>query len=143
MIVLHFVQDSQLVEQFHGFMQFTLTERSASGISQCILQALEQYKVKDKLISQTYDGGAVFRGVQHGVQKLVRDVYPCTYFIHCYVHQLNLTMQQLCSTITAIRILLPIYLHLLHLATEEIYLIQCVIDVYFKPVKQGGIFCQG
>lgn len=68
-IVLRLVRDSQVVEHFHGFQQ--LTERSAYGITQCILQALEQYNVKDKLISQAYDGGASFRGAQHGVQKLV------------------------------------------------------------------------
>ena len=101
-IVLRLVRDSQVVEHFHGFQQ--LTERSAYGITQCILQALEQYNVKDKLISQAYDGGASFRGAQHGVQKLVRDVYPYAYFVHCYAHQLNLIMQQVCSTITAIRI---------------------------------------
>jgi hypothetical protein len=73
-IVLRFVQGSKVVEHFHGFVK--LNNRSAVGISKCVLQALEAYKLKDKLVSQAYDGASVMRGAQNGVQKLVRDVYP-------------------------------------------------------------------
>jgi hypothetical protein len=49
-IVLRFVQGSKVVEHFQGFVQ--LNDRSAVGISNCVLQALEPCKLKDKLVSK-------------------------------------------------------------------------------------------
>jgi hypothetical protein len=99
-IVLHFVKGSKVVEHFHGFVQ--LNDRSTVGISNCVLQALEPYKLKDKLVSQTYYGASVMQGAQNGVQKLGRDVYSFVHFVHCYARQLNLIMQHVCPNITLI-----------------------------------------
>ena len=53
--------------------------------------------MKDKLISQTYDGAATMSGRVKGVQTQIRATYPHAYFVHCYAHQLNLIMKQTCS----------------------------------------------
>ncbi|KAI9517923.1 hypothetical protein NQZ68_001092, partial [Dissostichus eleginoides] len=36
-------------------------------------------------------------GNVRGVQTVMRETYPNAQFVHCYAHQLNLTLQQLCS----------------------------------------------
>ena len=51
----------------------------------------------EKLVAQTYDGAAVLRGVNSGVQTRVKEVYGNAHFLHCYAHQLNLVMQRATS----------------------------------------------
>ncbi|KAI4796664.1 hypothetical protein KUCAC02_026841 [Chaenocephalus aceratus] len=55
-----------------------------------------------KLIAQACDGAAVKRGAKGGVQRKVKDVYGSAHDVHCYVHQLNLIMQQATSHIPKI-----------------------------------------
>ena len=62
-----------------------------------ISDVLCKYDVKNKLITQTYDGAATMKGRINGVQAQIRKDYPLTYFVHCYAHQLNLVMEQACA----------------------------------------------
>lgn len=53
--------------------------------------------MKEKLVAQTYDGSAVMSGNARGVQTLLKETYPNAQFVHCYAHQQNLTLHQLCA----------------------------------------------
>ena len=48
----------------------------------------------EKLIVQAYDGASVMRGERAGMQQNVREHLKNAHYVHCYAHQLNLTMQQ-------------------------------------------------
>lgn len=37
-------------------------------------------------------------GTTGGVQTLMKESYPNAMFVHCYAHQLNLTLQQVCAS---------------------------------------------
>ncbi|KAK0143087.1 hypothetical protein N1851_018787 [Merluccius polli] len=39
-----------------------------------------------------------------GLQARLKQTYPNAHFVHCYAHQLNLVMQQACSSLTPVRI---------------------------------------
>jgi len=42
-----------------------------------------------------YDGAAVMssEGQNNGLNAKVKDLHPCAFFVHCYSHVLNLTLQ--------------------------------------------------
>ena len=43
-------------------------------------------------------------GQHRGVQSIVREAYPNAHYVHCYVHQLNLVLQQSISQIDSVRV---------------------------------------
>lgn len=80
-----------------------------SATSESIVAVLREHPAatvledqKTKLIYQ--DGASVMRGATAGFQRKIKDVYPNAYRIYCYVHQLNLIMQQATSHISKVRI---------------------------------------
>ncbi|GBP55008.1 hypothetical protein EVAR_34483_1 [Eumeta japonica] len=58
---------SGIEERFVGFFDVTL-ERGADQLSQSILEVIDQFNCKEKLVGQSYDGAAVMSGAQGGVQ---------------------------------------------------------------------------
>lgn len=94
----------ETVERFFGF--YKLVNVSAEAIAHVISNELEISlgHEKSKLIAQTYDGAAVMSGSQRGVNTLIKGQYPYAYYIHCYAHQLNLTMLQASSSIPEVRL---------------------------------------
>jgi hypothetical protein len=81
------------------FVQYSkLVDKSASGLTAEIKSVLSECGInREKLIAQTYDGAAVMKGNLNGVQAQIKVDFPYAHFVHCYAHQLNLVMQQLCS----------------------------------------------
>ncbi|XP_072022939.1 zinc finger MYM-type protein 1-like [Amphiura filiformis] len=76
-----------------------------NAITKLIKEQIQCYNLKEKLISQTYDGAATMRGTHGGVQTQMKETYPHAHFIHCYAHQLNLMMEQACTKqISGIRV---------------------------------------
>ncbi|KAM4557752.1 zinc finger MYM-type protein 1-like [Odontesthes bonariensis] len=94
-IVLRYMVDNSVTERFLEFIE--VKDKTAIGLSTAIKKALEPLRLTEKLIAQTYDGAAVMRGSVGGVQTLMRESYPNAHFVHCYAHQLNLTLQQVCA----------------------------------------------
>ncbi|KAJ4945179.1 hypothetical protein JOQ06_013715 [Pogonophryne albipinna] len=95
-IVLRYIMpDLTVTERFLEFVE--VKDKTGVGLSNSIKAVLEPLKLKDKLIAQTYDGAAVMSGNVRGVQTVMKETYPNAQFVHCYAHQLNLTLQQLCS----------------------------------------------
>ena len=64
------------------------SNRSASTISCFAKEILSKYgkSLKQKLSMQTYYGASVMSGHISGVQRLLRENYPCAYFFHCAAH---------------------------------------------------------
>ena len=60
-------------------------------------------KCPEKLVAQTYDGAAVFRGKYGGVNVKIKEVYNNAHYIYCYAHQLNKLLEQAASHISSVR----------------------------------------
>ena len=101
-IILRYVVGDKVQERLYGFE--VTTDRSSSGLNELIKRCLENYEVRDKLISQTYDGAATMSGRLNGVQAKIKEMYPNAHFVHCYAHQLNLIMQSACARISELRL---------------------------------------
>jgi hypothetical protein len=41
---------------------------------------------------QGYDGDSNMKGHANGLKKLIMDECPSTYYVHCFAHQLQLTL---------------------------------------------------
>ena len=101
-IILRYVVGDKVQERLYGFE--VTTDRSSSGLNELIKRCLENYEVRDKLISQTYDGAATMSGRLNGVQAKIKEMYPNAHFVHCYAQQLNLIMQSACARISELRL---------------------------------------
>lgn len=90
-LIVRYIRKNEIVERFIDFYDVS-ANKTANGLSQIILDALDTKCIKNKVISQTYDGASVMAGSKGGVQKIVKDSCPNALFIHCYAHQLNLVL---------------------------------------------------
>ena len=104
-IVLRYLTDGGCGDVVERFLCFSpLEDRTAAGLEALLKEKLQPYKLENKLIAQTYDGAAVMSGALTGLQARLKQTYPNAHFVHCYAHQLNLVMQQACSSLTPVRI---------------------------------------
>jgi hypothetical protein len=94
-IVLRYMVNNTVTERFWEFIE--VKDKTGAGLANVIKASLESLNLGNKLIAQTYDGAAVMSGSVHGVQALLKERYPNAHFVHCYAHQLNLILQQICS----------------------------------------------
>ena len=92
-VVRYVDENCEVQERFLHFTDMS-SDRSSDGLLQHVKQLLMNFHMEGKLVAQTYDGAAVMAGHQNGLNKKVRDVEPSAIFVHCYSHQLNLTLQQ-------------------------------------------------
>ncbi|CAM4660153.1 unnamed protein product [Leuciscus chuanchicus] len=97
-------QTEILKKDFRNRIDTSATAESIATALKERLASILPEDQKSKLICQAYDGASMMRGATAGVQRKVQDVYPNTHYIHCYVHQLNLIMQQATSHISKTRI---------------------------------------
>lgn len=96
-IVFRYV-DIESASTHERFLTFVPAESlTAEGLSNHILQTLEQYHIDPKLmVSQGYDGAAVMSGHCSGVQSRIRQVAPNALYVHCNAHCLNLCLLNQC-----------------------------------------------
>ena len=97
-LVFRYIKNGKAVERFWKF--FNPADLTAATLSAIVINELEVLLIgsfSEKLVAQTYDGAAVLRGVNSGVQTRVTEVYGNAHFLHCYAHQLNLVMQRAAS----------------------------------------------
>ena len=52
-----------------------------------------------KCVAQAYDGASVMSGAIGGVQAKFRDKHPEAFYVHCYVHKLNLVLCHTCHAV--------------------------------------------
>jgi hypothetical protein len=78
--------------------------RSSSGLFKHVVNRVDEFYDKDKLVRQTYDGACVMSGRINGLQSKVIEAYPLAIFKHCYAHVLNLVLKQRLSNIKECRL---------------------------------------
>ncbi|KAL4119236.1 hypothetical protein QTP88_012077 [Uroleucon formosanum] len=102
-IIFRYVVEQKIVERFIGFFD-VLKNKTASGLADIILSEINKWKIGNKIMCQTYDGASVMSGEKSGVQFRIRQIYPNTLFIHCYVHQLNLVLLHGAKTLKSVKL---------------------------------------
>ncbi|KAL4104452.1 hypothetical protein QTP88_019753 [Uroleucon formosanum] len=85
-------------ERFITFVDVS-ADRSADGLFKHVIDIVNRYELKHKLVAQTYDGAAVMSGHVRGLQVKVKELYPKALFVHCFSHSLNLVLSQSASNI--------------------------------------------
>ena len=93
----------KIKEHFLGFYDVG-ENRSATGICQKLVEILEPFDFKNKLVAQTYDGASVMSSELNGLQAKIRSLAPQALFTHCLAHRLNLVLQHSCRNVSAINI---------------------------------------
>jgi hypothetical protein len=68
-------------------------DRSSSGLFKHVINRVEEFNDKDKLVGQTYDSACVMSGHINGLQSKVIETYPLAIFTYCYAHVLNLVLK--------------------------------------------------
>lgn len=103
-LVFRYEINGQPVERFWGFSN--PDGHNAESLISTILSEINPIlkNIPNKLIAQSYDGAAVMSGQKRGVNVRVKELYPYAYYVHCYVHQLNLIMTQSVSQNKEVRI---------------------------------------
>lgn len=72
-------------------------DRCILAIAAYVLGVLEKYECVDNLELQTYVKAAAMASVLNGVQAKIKEKVPSrkeAMFIHCFLHELNLTLLQ-------------------------------------------------
>ncbi|XP_062395997.1 52 kDa repressor of the inhibitor of the protein kinase-like [Sardina pilchardus] len=83
----------KIQERFIGF--FGAPEgRDAQSVFDVLIENMQDYNFKEKLVAQTYDGAAVLPSALNGLQAKVKEMAPSAMFVHCYAHRLNLVLSQ-------------------------------------------------
>ena len=101
--VLRYLSEEGIEERFLGFFDVSGC-RNADQLTKHILDILDIFSCKDKLIGQSYDGAAVMSGEVGGVKKKVLDACPMANFIPCYAHVLNLVLSRSLENISELKV---------------------------------------
>jgi hypothetical protein len=89
--------DNKVHEHFLGFVRTNST--TSSSLFELLVAKLNSFHLNFKkyLIGQCFDGAATMSGSKNGLQSKVREIVPQALFIHCYCHQLNLSLISACN----------------------------------------------
>lgn len=96
--VLRYVTDIGVKERFLKLEDVT-EKKGADDLAASVLEVLDSYDCKTKLVAQCYDGAAVMASGLNGGQARVKKDIPQALLVHCYAHTLNLVMSQGASKI--------------------------------------------
>ncbi|XP_052181936.1 uncharacterized protein LOC127794728 [Diospyros lotus] len=91
-IVLRYVNNSgQVNERFIGFEHVSST--TALSLKAAINKTFSKYNLSlSRLRGQGYDGTSNMQGEFNGLKSLILKENPCAFYIHCFVHQLQLAL---------------------------------------------------
>jgi hypothetical protein len=91
-IVLRFVnKKGEPVERFLGLVH--VEDTTSLTLKEAIQSLLMKYQLPlSKVRGQGYDGANNMKGHVNGLKKLIMDESPSAYFVHCFAHQLQLTL---------------------------------------------------
>lgn len=92
-VIFRYLSETGIEERFLGFYDVS-GSRTAEVLSNQLLEILDQYQCRHKLVGQSYDGAAVMSGEHGGVQAKIRDACPMAMFVPCYAHILNLVLSR-------------------------------------------------
>ncbi|KAM5586362.1 zinc finger MYM-type protein 1, partial [Rosa sericea] len=91
-IILRFVDcDGFIRERF--FKVLSVADTCSQTLKDEISKVLTQYDLQvENMRGQGYDGASNMRGEFNGLQALFREECPYAYYVHCFAHRLQLTL---------------------------------------------------
>ncbi|KAK4738617.1 hypothetical protein R3W88_002314 [Solanum pinnatisectum] len=91
-LVLHFVnKNGEVVERFIGLVH--VSDTSACSLKKAIYSLLSIHSLSpSKIRGQGYDGASNMKGEINELKTLIMKDSPSAYYIHCFAHQLQLTL---------------------------------------------------
>ncbi|XP_057526353.1 uncharacterized protein LOC130805588 [Amaranthus tricolor] len=92
-LVLRFVnrENGSVVEHFLGILH--VGDTTALSLKNTIMSLLMEHSLSPSMIrGQGYDGASNMRGEINGLKTLIMNDTPRAYYIHCFAHQLQLTL---------------------------------------------------
>jgi hypothetical protein len=92
----------KLVERFLGF--HAGSNRTANAMFELVLNCVEKWHYKSKLIGQSFDGASVVPAQLDILQAKIKDVAPQALLVHCLAHPLNSVLQQSCNSVSTCRV---------------------------------------
>jgi hypothetical protein len=80
-----------IIESFLGIQHVPNT--TSPALKKALLEVFSKHGLLiARLRGQGYDGASNMRGEFNGLQKLIRDENPNAFYVHCFAHQLQLTV---------------------------------------------------
>jgi hypothetical protein len=80
----------RVVERFLGIAHVEYT--SVLTLKAALEHMLMKYNLTFAMVhGQEYDGASNMKGNANGLKKLIMDESPYAYYVHCFVHRLQLT----------------------------------------------------
>jgi len=123
-VVRYADREGTVKERFLTFVH--AASLNAESLSAYFIQALEENEIDPSgMVSQGYDGASVMSGRCTGVQKRIKDKYPCALYIHCCAHILNLVLVD-CSK--------KISLHMTFFAFLSLCMFLCQHQKHIQPL---------
>lgn len=94
--------NGKVQEYFLGFHEID-RQRTAQGLIGLLCKVLGECVIKQKLVALAYDGRCVASSELNYFQTKVKGIVPQAIFPHSYSHNINLILQQSCSTIKPVK----------------------------------------
>ncbi|XP_057803103.1 uncharacterized protein LOC131018393 [Salvia miltiorrhiza] len=80
-----------IVERFLGLVH--VGDTTAMSLKNAIISLLMEHSLSpSKIRGQGYDGASNMKGEINGLKTLIMKDTPCAYYVHCFAHQLQLTL---------------------------------------------------
>ena len=91
-LCLHYVNKrGDVVERFLGIVH--VADTMALSLKKAIYSLLAEHSLSpSKIRGQGYDGASDMKGDINGLKTLILNETPSTYYVHCFAHQLQLTL---------------------------------------------------
>ncbi|XP_024164484.1 zinc finger MYM-type protein 1-like [Rosa chinensis] len=91
-IILRFVDCYGFIRE-RFFKVISVADTCSLTLKNEISKVLAQYDLQvENMRGQGYDGASNMRGEFNGLQALFREECPSTYYVHCFAHRLQLTL---------------------------------------------------
>jgi hypothetical protein len=88
-----------VVERFLALKH--VMDTTSDALKEALLTLLDRHGLSiSKIRGQGYDGASNMRGEFNGLQKKKLDLNPHAYYVHCFVHQLQLVVVSVASSVS-------------------------------------------